>query len=150
MKSGKRYWSDWTPVAGQQFEYGFDDIGNRTNTKTGGDHNGASLRSASYTANTVNQLTQRDVPPYLNVIGVATATATNVNVNNALGSTFHNSQLKRGGVSRKMCIGVNFPQFTIETRRRVSRVRLWQAVTDENKGIQCIAMHWGQLSTIHN
>jgi YD repeat-containing protein len=28
VKSGKRYWSDWTPVAGQQFEYGFDDIGN--------------------------------------------------------------------------------------------------------------------------
>ena len=27
---GKRYWNDWTPVAGQQFEYGFDDIGNRT------------------------------------------------------------------------------------------------------------------------
>lgn len=21
VKSGKRYWSDWTPVAGQQFEY---------------------------------------------------------------------------------------------------------------------------------
>src|SRR5439155_20471950 len=25
--SGKRYWTDWTPVAGQQFEYAFDDIG---------------------------------------------------------------------------------------------------------------------------
>jgi YD repeat-containing protein len=24
VRSGKRYWNDWTPVAGQQFEYGFD------------------------------------------------------------------------------------------------------------------------------
>ena len=31
------YWSDWTPVAGQQFEYAFDDIGNRKSTKSGGD-----------------------------------------------------------------------------------------------------------------
>ena len=27
--SGKKYWSDGTPVAGQQFTYNFDDIGNR-------------------------------------------------------------------------------------------------------------------------
>ena len=29
VTSGKRFWADGTPVAGQQFEYGFDDIGNR-------------------------------------------------------------------------------------------------------------------------
>jgi YD repeat-containing protein len=51
VRSGKKYWSDWTPVAGQQFEYGFDDIGNRTQTKAGGDASGAGLRPASYTAN---------------------------------------------------------------------------------------------------
>src|SRR5437016_2805900 len=34
--SGKKYWSDWTPVAGQQFEYAFDDIGNRTSTEAFG------------------------------------------------------------------------------------------------------------------
>jgi YD repeat-containing protein len=39
--SGKKYWSDGTPVAGQQFEYGFDDIGNRKQIKAGGDENGA-------------------------------------------------------------------------------------------------------------
>ena len=27
--SGKRFWPGGTPIAGQQFEYGFDDIGNR-------------------------------------------------------------------------------------------------------------------------
>ena len=84
VKSGKRYWNDWTPVAGQQFEYGFDDIGNRNSTKTGGDSAGANLRSASYTNNTLNQITGRDVPSYLNVIGAASATATNVNVNNTM------------------------------------------------------------------
>ena len=35
--SGKRYWADNIPVAGQQYEYGFDDIGNRTTAKSGGD-----------------------------------------------------------------------------------------------------------------
>jgi hypothetical protein len=45
-KSGKRYWSDWTPVAGRQFEYGYDDIGNRTGTKAGRDENGWNLRVA--------------------------------------------------------------------------------------------------------
>jgi RHS repeat-associated protein len=84
VKSGNRYWSDWTPVAGQQFEYGFDDIGNRSSTKAGGDSAGAGLRTAAYTANNLNQITQREVPAYLNVIGAATATATNVNVNDTL------------------------------------------------------------------
>jgi hypothetical protein len=35
VTSAKRYWSDGTPVAKQQFEYAFDDIGNRTSTKKG-------------------------------------------------------------------------------------------------------------------
>ena len=32
VRSGRKYWPDQTPVAGQQFEYAFDDIGNRTST----------------------------------------------------------------------------------------------------------------------
>ncbi|HWX19910.1 MAG TPA: hypothetical protein VN578_08405 [Candidatus Binatia bacterium] len=55
VRSGKRYWADWTPVAGQQFEYSFDDIGNRTQTKAGGDQNGWNLRSASYGANNLER-----------------------------------------------------------------------------------------------
>src|SRR6266568_7382365 len=46
VTSGKKYWSDGTPVPGQQFEYGFDDIGNRSGTKAGGDSSGYNLRSA--------------------------------------------------------------------------------------------------------
>ena len=42
-------------MAGQQFEYAFDDIGNRTQTQAGGDASGAGLRATSYAANTLNQ-----------------------------------------------------------------------------------------------
>ena len=76
MTSGKRYWPDGTLVAGQQFTYGFDDIGNRTNTASGGDSSGANLRSANYTNNVLNQITSRDVPGYVDVLGSANANAT--------------------------------------------------------------------------
>ncbi len=79
--SGKKYWSDGSPVAGQQFEYDFDDIGNRESTKSGGDNNGYNLRSATYAANNLNQYTSRTVPGYATVLGEATNTAT-VTVNN--------------------------------------------------------------------
>ncbi len=76
VTSGKKYWSDWTPFAGQQFEYVFDDIGNRTSTKAGGDSTGANLRSATYSANNLNQYMSRDVPGTVDIIGVANAAAT--------------------------------------------------------------------------
>jgi RHS repeat-associated protein len=81
VTSGKRYWADFTPVPGQHFEYGFDTIGNRTQTGTGGDAYGAGLLPASYTNNALNQLTGRGVPGYVDIVGAATALATNVSVN---------------------------------------------------------------------
>jgi YD repeat-containing protein len=69
--SGKKYWSNGSLVAGQQFEYTFDDIGNRKTTSEGGDNDGANLRGANYHANSLNQYTNRDVPGYVNVIGTA-------------------------------------------------------------------------------
>jgi RHS repeat-associated protein len=81
VTSGKKVWSDGPPVAGQQFEYGFDDIGNRNTTASGGDQFGNNLRYAGYTNNTLNQITGRSVPGYVNVIGSATNIAT-VTVNN--------------------------------------------------------------------
>ena len=74
LKSGKRSWSDTKPVAGQQFEYGFDDIGNRTNTVSGG-------RSANYTANALNQYTAKENNT-VRVVGTADDGAT-VGVTNA-------------------------------------------------------------------
>ena len=46
LTSANKYFSDGTPVAGQQFDYAFDSIGNRTGTQAGGDQNGANLRPA--------------------------------------------------------------------------------------------------------
>lgn len=75
VTSGKKYWSDGTPVAGQQFTYTFDTIGNRTQTQTGGDSTGSNLRVANYTNNTLNQITSRDIPGYVDILGEATNTA---------------------------------------------------------------------------
>jgi len=74
VRSGRKYWPDQTPVAGQQFEYAFDDIGNRTSTKAGGDERGAGLRLANYYANCLNQYTNRDVPGTVDIMGLGFAT----------------------------------------------------------------------------
>jgi len=74
--SGHKYFADLTPVAGQRFDYTFDTIGNRRQTLAGGDQNGANQRSAAYTANNLNQYTQRTVPGYADILGVSFATNT--------------------------------------------------------------------------
>jgi hypothetical protein len=74
--SGNKFWSDGSPVAGQQFRYGFDDIGNRTTAAIGGDNAGQGLHSASYTANNLNQYSQRTVPGYVQSLGTANQNAT--------------------------------------------------------------------------
>ncbi len=79
--SGKKYWSDGTQVAGQQFEYTFDDIGNRKTAASGGDQFGVNLRSAGYTNNALNQVTSRGVPGFVDILGSAANSAT-VTVNN--------------------------------------------------------------------
>lgn len=76
VTSGRKYWADGSPVPGQQFEYGFDDIGNRTSAKFGGDANGANLRYANYTPdaytpNLLNQYISRTVPGGFDVLGLA-------------------------------------------------------------------------------
>jgi RHS repeat-associated protein len=79
-----KYFADGTPVAGQQFDYAFDTIGNRTQTLAGGDATGANLRVANYSANNLNQITSRDVPPYVDVMGASILTnAVTVNGNTA-------------------------------------------------------------------
>jgi RHS repeat-associated protein len=76
VTAGKRFWSDGTPVAGQQFEYAFDDIGNRRTTANGGDQYGANLRYASYSANNLNELTSRTAPGFREDLGSANSNAT--------------------------------------------------------------------------
>jgi YD repeat-containing protein len=74
VTTGHKYFPDQTPVAGQQFDYTFDTIGNRTSSKAGGDQNGANQRTANYGANSLNQYTNRDVPAAIDVMGVGFAT----------------------------------------------------------------------------
>ena len=70
-------------MPGQQFEYGHDDIGNRTSTKAGGDDSGAGLRPASYTPNNLNQYSSRTVPGGFDVIGLAMGNNSTLTVNSA-------------------------------------------------------------------
>jgi len=83
LTNGVRSWNDGTPVAGEQFKYQFDAIGNRTQTLTGGDTNGLNLRMANYYVNSLNQITNRDVPGTNDVVGAALV-GTNVYVNGVL------------------------------------------------------------------
>ena len=76
VTSGKRQLASGAKAGGEQFEYTFDDIGNRIQTKAGGDAAGNNLRSASYTANALNQISQRGVPESLWLVGDAPSALT--------------------------------------------------------------------------
>ncbi len=73
-RRNRKYWADRAPIAGRQFDYSFDNIGNRTQTKTGGDQSGANQRLANYSVNNLNQITARDYPGANDIVGVAWAT----------------------------------------------------------------------------
>ena len=74
VTNGVKRWGNGAVVAGQQFGYGFDTMGNRTKTLAGGDQYGGSLRQAGYTANALNQYSSRTVPGPVDVIGSVTNT----------------------------------------------------------------------------
>ena|GEM_PF-791866 len=80
VMSGQRIWADGSPVAGQQFEYAFDDIGNRESTE------GRASAVSSYTNNLLNQITSRSVAARVDVLGIANPT-TNVMVRMVGGPT---------------------------------------------------------------
>lgn len=82
VTSGIHHWSDTSPVAGQQFAYTFDHIGNRAQSQSGGDQWGVNRRFSDYTPNQLNQYTSRKVPGSADIIGTAHASAT-VTVDNA-------------------------------------------------------------------
>jgi len=79
VTSGKRYWSDGTPVSGQQFEYNYDNIGNRKTARWGGDVNGANLRQTSYTPNNLNQYASITTDGYQHIIGASASASVTVN-----------------------------------------------------------------------
>ena len=75
VTSGRRHWADGSAIAGQQFEYGFDSIGNRKIAKSGGNAEGHKLRASSYSANDLNQYSSRLGSGYVNIIGSAASNA---------------------------------------------------------------------------
>jgi RHS repeat-associated protein len=82
LTGAQRRWPDGTLVAGQQYGYLYDDIGNRKQSQEGGDANGAGLQTTSYTANLLNQYSTITTPGVASVNGLANATNT-VTVNGA-------------------------------------------------------------------
>ncbi len=114
VTNGVKHWGNGAVVAGQQFGYGFDTIGNRTMTRAGGDASGANLRLASYTNNLLNQITSRDASGYADVMGLDLATNTvkvngtnayqkweyfreQIGTNNASGGAVDGDQRERAG-----------------------------------------------------
>ncbi len=81
VTGGVKRWSDNSLVAGGQFGYAFDTIGNRTSAQFGGDQHGNGLLPATYTADLDNRYSQRTIPSAVDILGVATNAAT-VSVNN--------------------------------------------------------------------
>ncbi len=114
--SGKKYFQNNTPMPGQQFEYGFDDIGNRLSSKSGGDQNGVNLRSAIYTPNLLNQYSSRAVPGGLDVVGLAPVAAT-ITVNSST------VDYRRGEYFQKLLSPVN------------TSVSVWQSVAVATSGV---------------
>ena len=58
--SGRKFWPDNSQVAGQQFVYSYDDIGNRKQVRTGGDAGGRGRWVGEYSANLLNQYSVRE------------------------------------------------------------------------------------------
>jgi hypothetical protein len=54
LTTAKKYWPDGTPAAGQQFEYNFDDIGNRTTQLTTAQTCSTSTRTATFRATSIS------------------------------------------------------------------------------------------------
>jgi RHS repeat-associated protein len=75
LTSGKKNWPDNAPVLGAQTEYAFDNVGNRTASRAGGNASGA-LRQSLYTTNALNQYELRTVPGAADVAGTAHPSAT--------------------------------------------------------------------------
>ena len=109
VTSGSKRWNDGSLVLGQQFEYTFDDIGNRKTAVSGGDANGRQKRVQNYTVNNLNQYTQRTVPGYVDIIGSATNAAT-VTVNHV--ATSRKGDYYRGEVPMANSAAAAYPSIT--------------------------------------
>lgn len=74
LTGARRYWYDLAAVAGQQFGYEYDCIGNRKTAQLGGDASGTGLRPVGYAVNSLNEYTTITNLGYADVLGAALAT----------------------------------------------------------------------------
>jgi hypothetical protein len=70
-KATKTLTSTGAALAGRNFRYAFDGIGNRTSIQTGGDAAAANLRTQNYNSNALNQITAISHPGFLEIYGKA-------------------------------------------------------------------------------
>jgi RHS repeat-associated protein len=76
VTSGSKYSSSGSPVAGKQFGYTYDQIGNRKSAASG-----VTLPTSTYTVNLLNQILCRNVPGSLPISGEATNLQASILVN---------------------------------------------------------------------
>jgi YD repeat-containing protein len=92
----------------------FHGVNNRTSAKTGGDANGASLRTATYTRNdlNLNQYTNRTNPGYAQITGITHAEAT-VTANS--GSTYRHNEYFRREITVSNSSAPQYPSITVSS-----------------------------------
>jgi len=71
VTEGRKYTSGGSHLAGHQFKYEYDGIGNRKKAWSGGDDDGENLRLVTYTTDQLNQYDQIDHPGNFDVLGRA-------------------------------------------------------------------------------
>lgn len=103
VTGASRRWSDNSAVLGQQYSYSYDGIGNRSGTTVNG-------HGSDYTANTLNQYTQRGVPGVLDILGSVASEAT-VTVNNQATIRKGDYFFKALGVDNQA--SAQYPQVTV-------------------------------------
>ena len=111
-----QYLSTVNPVAGQQFAYSYDNIGNRAWAQYGGNTNGYNLQTISYTVDSLNEYTTVVNPGAKEIVGAALVTnIVTVNglladrhagyfhnelaINNASGCVWQNIAVTSGGTT---------------------------------------------------
>jgi RHS repeat-associated protein len=118
--SGRKYWADGTEVAGQQFDYTFDTIGNRKNT------GGRASAVSTYSVNRLKQYEERTVTNLVDVLGIANPTA-DVTVRAEGGTTFTAGR-KGEYYHHALAVGNNvYPQVEVKslygaTQAQINRV----------------------------
>ncbi len=76
LSGAAKFTSAGTILPGYQYNYQYDQIGNRTKVSTGGDQFGLNQRNTTYQSNLLNQYTQINNHPYVSVLGQSQQDAT--------------------------------------------------------------------------